>query len=195
MAAIEPSRLARQETVYRRYRGAVESYFRRRCPAGEVDDLVSDVFLVCWRRLEDVPAEAELPWLIGVARKTLLAHHRAVARASSLAEAVAANCSRDEACSADDGASGPDRLAMIGAFRRLSASQVDILLLSAWEGLSGPDLAVALGCSRAAARVRLHRARSALEAAYGTGSTGDRGTGRPHKHLIAARSAPTGRAR
>jgi len=35
-----------------------------------VEDVVAETFLVAWRRLDDIPAEAR-PWLLGVARKTL----------------------------------------------------------------------------------------------------------------------------
>jgi DNA-directed RNA polymerase specialized sigma24 family protein len=38
-------------------------------------------------------------------------------------------------------------------------------MLHAWEELRGKDLAAALGCSAAAAAVRLHRARRRLTAA------------------------------
>ena len=38
--------------------------------AQSADDVIADVFLVAWRRLEEVPADP-LPWLLGVARRTL----------------------------------------------------------------------------------------------------------------------------
>jgi len=62
-----------------------------------------------------------------------------------------------------DGRLGVELRAVLGA---LTAAQVEVLLLSAWEGLSGAGLATALGWSPVAARVRLHRARRALTAAF-----------------------------
>ncbi|ONI69776.1 hypothetical protein BWI15_24905 [Kribbella sp. ALI-6-A] len=50
---------------------------------------------------------------------------------------------------------------------RLSVKDQQVLLLNAWEGLSGSELAVALGCSTIAAGVRLHRARRRLRSAAG----------------------------
>lgn len=41
-----------------------------------------------------------------------------------------------------------------------------VLVLSYFQGLSGKDLATALGCSEGAARVRLHRARHLFKAKY-----------------------------
>jgi len=54
----------------------------------------------------------------------------------------------------------------------LTADQVEVLLLSAWEGLTGAALATALGCSPVAARVRLHRARRALTDAFTAADSG-----------------------
>jgi RNA polymerase sigma factor (sigma-70 family) len=48
------------------------------------------------------------------------------------------------------------------AFERLSDDDRELLSLVAWEGLSGHEIAKVLGCSRGAARLRLHRARKRL---------------------------------
>ncbi|MFI7634921.1 RNA polymerase sigma factor [Nonomuraea sp. NPDC049400] len=48
------------------------------------------------------------------------------------------------------------------AFKRLSDDDRELLALVAWEGLSGAEIAKVLGCSRGAARIRLHRARKRL---------------------------------
>ena len=48
------------------------------------------------------------------------------------------------------------------AFATLSEPDRELLSLVAWEGLTREELAVALGTSRAAARLRLHRARKRL---------------------------------
>src|SRR3712207_3119084 len=69
----------RFEEIYRRYRGAVAAYARRRASASTAEDVVAETFLVCWRRLDGVPDEP-LPWLYAVARKTLANQRRAAAR-------------------------------------------------------------------------------------------------------------------
>jgi RNA polymerase sigma-70 factor (ECF subfamily) len=51
------------------------------------------------------------------------------------------------------------------ALRSLAPRDRDVLALSAWEGLRAEEIAVVVGCSPAAARVRLHRARRRLRAA------------------------------
>jgi RNA polymerase sigma-70 factor (ECF subfamily) len=67
--------MERFERVYEEHRDAVRAYVRRRAPEPLVEDVVSDVFVVCLRRIDDVPRNA-LPWLYGVARKTLANERR-----------------------------------------------------------------------------------------------------------------------
>jgi len=50
------------------------------------------------------------------------------------------------------------------ALARLPEEQRELLALDAWEGLDYGQLAVVLGCSRNAVRIRLHRARARLTA-------------------------------
>lgn len=45
------------------------------------------------------------------------------------------------------------------ALRQMPDSDRELLALSAWEGLDAGQIATVLGCSRNAARIRLHRAR------------------------------------
>src|SRR3954447_12735464 len=63
------------ERICEEHREAVRAYVRRRAPEAVVDDVVADVFVVCLRRIDDVPRNA-LPWLYGVARKTLANERR-----------------------------------------------------------------------------------------------------------------------
>ncbi|WP_406675563.1 sigma-70 family RNA polymerase sigma factor [Nonomuraea sp. N2-4H] len=98
--------------------------------------------------------EARL-WLYGVARRVLANHFRAEERRTALAARL-----REEAASW----AVPDRThdPAYQAFQRLSDDDRELLSLVAWEGLSGPEIAKVLGCSRGAARIRLHRARKRL---------------------------------
>jgi DNA-directed RNA polymerase specialized sigma24 family protein len=50
-------------------------------------------------------------------------------------------------------------LGVRSALARLPEGDRELLTLIAWEGLTRDELSVALGCTRATARVRLHRAR------------------------------------
>jgi RNA polymerase sigma-70 factor (ECF subfamily) len=48
------------------------------------------------------------------------------------------------------------------ALGRMTEDDRELLMLAGWEGLDSVQLACVLGCSPAAARIRLHRARSRL---------------------------------
>jgi RNA polymerase sigma-70 factor, ECF subfamily len=141
----------RFQEIYRRHRGAVAAYARRRASADTAEDVVAETFLVCWRKLERVPEEP-LPWLYAVARKTLANQRRQAARqptpAVVQASAVAAPFHADPGLGA--------------AFSRLSERDQEVLRLVAWEGLSLREAATVLGCSAVAGRVRFHRAKRRL---------------------------------
>lgn len=143
--------MQRFEQIYAEQRDAVRAYVRRRAAEELVDDVVADVFLVCLRRIDDVPSDP-LPWLYGVARKTLANERRRRGRTAP-AEALVA---------CDPEPLGDSTLAV--AFAELSERDREVLRLVAWEGLTLRDAAGALGCSAVAARVRYHRAKSRLAA-------------------------------
>jgi RNA polymerase sigma-70 factor (ECF subfamily) len=48
------------------------------------------------------------------------------------------------------------------AFARLKGGDRELLALAVWEELDAGEIATVLGCSRNAARIRLHRARRRL---------------------------------
>ena len=54
---------------------------------------------------------------------------------------------------------------MLRALAELPEDDREILILIAWQGLSPKDAALVVGCSAAAFRVRLHRARKRLKQA------------------------------
>jgi RNA polymerase sigma-70 factor (ECF subfamily) len=72
--------MGRFEQIYEAHRASVSAFVRRRAPEFVVEDVVSETFLVCWRKLDRVPDEP-LPWLYAVARRTLANQRRNCARA------------------------------------------------------------------------------------------------------------------
>ena len=141
--------MQRFEQIYAEHHEAVRAYVRRRAPEAVVDDVVSDTFVVCLRRIDRVPVEP-LPWLYAVARKTLANERRKRARVMR----------GDLASVAEPALVGDGALAT--AFNALSERDREVLRLVAWEGLSLADTATVLGCSAVACRVRYHRAKTRL---------------------------------
>lgn len=122
------------------------------------DDVLAETFATAWRRRDQMPQPA-LPWLFGICHKVIANHRRSEKRRARLFARLGASpidLGRDPA------EIHAERSEIADAFAALSESQREVLRLVAWEGLSATDAATALGCSPAAFRVRLHRARSEL---------------------------------
>ena len=120
---------ARFEQLYRAHAAAVWGYAARRTGSDAVaDEIVSDVFLVVWRRLEDVP-DRPVPWLLAIARRALANRHRSQRRAAALTDRLASLRRPASDFASDTG----DRL--IDALSTLPAADRELLMLVAWEGL------------------------------------------------------------
>lgn len=155
-------RRERFELLYRELYEPISGYALRRVRDPEdAAEAIAETFATLWRRLDACPADAEVrPWLFGVARKVLANQRRGERRRSALAERLIADVERPELPA---GPGSDSRVAR--AFATLGDADREVLALLAWEGLTREELAVALGVSRAAVRLRLHRARRRFEAA------------------------------
>jgi RNA polymerase sigma-70 factor, ECF subfamily len=146
---------ARFEALYRAHAGAVSAYARRRMDVATADDLVSDVFLVAWRRLDDVPADP-LPWLLGIARRLAANTRRGNARRLALAQRLVG---RTPAAVHEPSLPNDRDSDALQALRRLPERDREVLMLVAWDGLDRRQAAAVLGISVGTFAVRLHRAR------------------------------------
>jgi RNA polymerase sigma factor (sigma-70 family) len=155
MNEIEPVR--RLENLFAQHSAAVRAYAARRVSADVVDDVASDVFVVAWRRLSDVPDDA-LPWLLACARRIIANQRRGARRWAALHERL------NHEPPAPSAVLGPDS-ALGEALATLKAADREVLLLVAWEGLDAQRAALVIGCSQRAFAMRLHRARRRLAAA------------------------------
>jgi RNA polymerase sigma factor (sigma-70 family) len=153
-------RRRRFDELYAANHRQVLGYLLRRTETtDDAADVFSETFLIAWRRLDELPVgEQARMWLYGTARRTLANYRRGERRRSALAERLRADLAVRYQPPAFEG-----ELAEISvAFGRLSESDRELLSLVAWEGLDPGQIAVVLGCSRNAARIRLHRARRKL---------------------------------
>jgi RNA polymerase sigma factor (sigma-70 family) len=136
------------------------AYIRRHVDAETAHEVLSETFLVAWRRLDDVPGDA-LPWLLVVARNTLANHRRSVYRRSLLTYEMQRLAQVAEDHPAAEVAAVESQ-ALLQALAKLTARQREALLLTAWDGLTSAQAAAVVGCSTGAFDVRLHRARTRL---------------------------------
>ncbi|WP_324649420.1 sigma-70 family RNA polymerase sigma factor [Georgenia sp. H159] len=148
------------DTLYRDHATAVHRYFVRRAPTDDAEDLAAEVLATAWRRRADVPADAVLPWLYRTAGFVLANHRRK--RVPLPVEQLPDGPDDD----------GDPALAAVAddevrvALAALSERDRQILVLHAWEGLGGGELAAVLGISRGGADAALSRARARLAAAW-----------------------------
>ncbi len=153
--------------LYDRHQRDVHAYCLRRAGNSDAQDVVAQIFAVAWRRRDDVPeGDRALPWLYGVARRVLSHRWRSDRRARRLAEK--AGVLRDVP------PPGPDAV-VVGrsehqrvreAVAQLRPNDREVLLLSAWEGLTHAQIGEALGCSHAAIDKRVVRAKARLAEKY-----------------------------
>jgi RNA polymerase sigma-70 factor (ECF subfamily) len=153
MGAPDEDRFAR---LVHEHSSAVGNYLRRRLyplSLSDLDDLVEETMIVVWRRIDSVPADAELPWMLGVARNVLRNARRSKNRRSAFESRLAPtpdDASAEEHVIADE--------TVRGALASLPDDDREILLLNAWDGLDTHALGVYFVISTNAAAVRLSRA-------------------------------------
>jgi RNA polymerase sigma factor (sigma-70 family) len=136
-------------------------YALRHAERDVAEEVVSETFLIAWRKASAIPDDA-LPWLLVVARNVIANHRRSLARRDRLTEELAALQSvMPPAPAVDD--SVVDRGEFLRALGSLSELEREALLLTGWDGLTDAQAAQVCGCSPRTFRVRLHRARKRLD--------------------------------
>ena len=151
------------ERLYAALYPDVVRFAQRRSDPAHAEDVAAEVFLVVWRRLDELPGtyDDSRAWVFGIARNVLLNLHRGDDRRRALAVRL-----RDTASDLD-GVGGVDaavatRVDLGRAWARLSERHQEVLALSVFEGLDARQAGVALDISPVAFRLRLSRARRAL---------------------------------
>ena len=133
---------------------------RRVADPADAADVVAETYLVAWRRIGDVPrGDGARPWLFGVARRVLANFYRGERRRSALADRLRASLVEVVPPPGAGRRAGSD---VAVALAGLDENDREILRLVAWEELAREEIAIVLGLSRTAVRVRLHRARRRL---------------------------------
>jgi RNA polymerase sigma-70 factor (ECF subfamily) len=138
----------------------IRSYLARRVSRDDVDDLLQTVCEIAWRRRQDIPEDAPLLWLYGVARNVVRNFHRTNARRDGILTRYLPFLAQPVEQEPLLTRTGDDR--MDAALAALSEDDRDLLRLWAWEALDYREIAVLLGLSESAAASRLTRARNRL---------------------------------
>jgi RNA polymerase sigma factor (sigma-70 family) len=158
--AVAPTQDSRERfnSLFADHARSIYRYFSRRAPLGDCEDLTSEVFVVAWRRIEEIPNGLEEPWLYRTAWNVLAnARRRHVDVPVDELDIHGPDIADDVIGDAE----------LKRAWMALSVRDREVLRLVAWEGLNGDALALALGISASGAGVALHRARTRFEELLG----------------------------
>ncbi len=149
--------------LYEETRARMVAYAMRRTASREdAADVVAETYTIAWRRLDDVPeGKASLLWLYVTARHVVMNHGRRLRRQDATRNRLA-----NELHAVEPALEPHDEEAIVALFclNSLPEDEREILMLTAWDGLSAPELGRVLNCSPTAARIRLYRARTHLNA-------------------------------
>jgi RNA polymerase sigma factor (sigma-70 family) len=142
------------EALYGNHAGAVLAYARRRTTPSNADDVLAEVFLIAWRRLQELPPDPRV-WLLATARRVLANQRRSQARQSALRSRLSREPTEPRSPTIPEAGATPVRHALA----QLSEKDREALLLLGWEELTHREAAHVLGIRERTFSVRLHRAR------------------------------------
>ena len=152
--------------IFERHARAVYNFcFRRSGSWSLAEDLMSEVFLLAWRKRAEVVFSVEggsvLPWLYGVALNLVRNRNRSDRRATAAVARLDAGASEADFSDEVVGRLADERQMreVLAVFDQLSIHEQEVLALWAWADLSYEDCAVALGVPVGTVRSRLSRSR------------------------------------
>lgn len=143
--------------LYLRYSPLVHGILLARVPRIEVDDLVQDIFLHAFRKLDTLRDwKAFGPWIAMIARNRATDFHR---RAKETVEIT------DDVRSTDSSTNRAKEI--LELIRELPEAYRETLVLRLVEGMTGPEIATRTGLTPASVRVNLHRGMKQLREKLG----------------------------
>ena len=146
--------------LYQLYVPLVHGILLARLPRSEVEDMVQEIFLHAFRKLNTLrDARAFGPWIAMIARNRAMDFHRRSRETVSVDDCAASLRSVDSSLSKAE-----EILAIICT---LPEAYRETLVLRLVEGMTGPEIAARTGLTAASVRVNLHRGMKLLRAKLG----------------------------
>jgi RNA polymerase sigma factor (sigma-70 family) len=153
-----------------RFRDAFDAYFDaitrycfRRLHPDKTEDAVSNVFVVAWRKIDEMPeGDQTLPWLYGVAMNEVRTFRRSIRRSTALRAKLNGQPRYPDPGPEAMVIGSAEQAQLVRAFRTLGAGDQEILRLRAYESLQVNQIAIVLGCTPEAAKKRCSRATKRL---------------------------------
>ena len=143
--------------LYHLYAPLIHGILLARVPRAEVDDLVQDIFLHAFRKLNTLRDKAAFgPWIAMIARNRAVDFHRRNRETVEITDEVGGSKNSD--------ARANEILELI---RSLPDAYRETLVLRLVEGMTGPEIAARTGLTPASVRVNLHRGMKLLRQKLG----------------------------
>lgn len=161
MLALRDGDLAAFDALFRRHYETVRALSARITAAPSVgDDLAQETFLRVLRHRATFRGDARFTtWTYRIARNVCLEHLARVTRERRVAEQWGTEAATTTSSAPDR---SEERVLLEEAMRSLAPDQREVLVLCRYHDLPFAEIGAILGCTAGAARVRAHRALSAL---------------------------------
>jgi RNA polymerase sigma factor (sigma-70 family) len=160
---VDADRRRRFDALFNENIADIDAYCRWRAGSpSDAQDAAGEVFLIAWRRLDEVPRGKDArPWLYATARRVMANRARANARRRRLHEKLGA-----QPVAASSGEDDPLVARVQDALSTLGPRDREVLLLAEREGLTAAEIAAVVHRPAVTVRGRLHRARRRFRAAF-----------------------------
>lgn len=151
------------EALYAAHHRAVLAHCSGRSSRPDAWDAASEVFVVAWRRFDEVPTSAEArPWLLAVAYRVLANQRRSTSRRRRLLQRSTTTEADVQAMPDVQLIRNEEEAEVIRALSKLRPADREIIQLALWEELPPVEIAEILGISRDAVDQRFSRAKKRL---------------------------------
>jgi len=170
LARVAAGELGELGELYDRHSESVRSFVARAtCGHADADDVVHDAFLTAARIAARFDGRASArPWLIGIAARLVQRRARGLGRIPRILARLA--WTRPEVSDPVEELEARSTLGVVGpAIARMSAGKRVVLLMAELEGMTGPEIALALEIPIGTVWTRLHHARRELMHAMSEG--------------------------
>lgn len=143
--------------LYGLYAPLVHGILLARVPRAEVDDLVQDIFLHAYRKLDTLRDKAAFgPWIAMIARNRAIDFHRRSRETVEITDEIGGSNTSDSRANE-----------ILELIRSLPDAYRETLVLRLVEGMTGPEIAGRTGLTPASVRVNLHRGMKLLRQKLG----------------------------
>ena len=147
------------ESLYTRYMPVVHGILLGRMAALDVDDVVQEVFITAYQKLQKLREPAAFAgWIARIARNRAEDSRHGVLLQMDLDREVAVPAGQDDAV---------DAARALTAIRALPAAYRETLMFRLVEGMSADEIAQRTGLTSGSVRVNLHRGMRLLREALG----------------------------